>query len=128
MIPTLNFIHSGALKLAIERSRDLREFFAPTIFPLIVMARAAVARDSSSHGPFIYITIHDASLEQDHVGDSAEREPAIALPPNSTGLPGAARPASPHGSTGKGHRSPASFLCPGRLALEQQFDYSRGET
>jgi hypothetical protein len=81
MIPTLNFIHSGALKLAIERSRDLREFFAPTIFPLIVMARVAVARDSSSHGQFIYITVHDASLEQDHVGDSAEREPAIDLSP-----------------------------------------------
>ncbi len=48
---------------------------------VFVLALASVAREVS-HGQVVYITVHGASLEHNHVGDSPDRAVAVYLPPN----------------------------------------------
>ena len=48
---------------------------------IFVFALALPAREAS-HGQVVYITVHAASLEQNHVGDSPDRAVAVYLPPN----------------------------------------------
>lgn len=49
---------------------------------LLLLTLAVAAREPAGHGQLIYITVHGASLEHDHVADPADREVAIYLPPN----------------------------------------------
>ncbi len=53
-----------------------------TIFLLLVLSIAASTREAAGHGQLVYITVHGASLEHNHVADSSDREVAIYLPPN----------------------------------------------
>jgi enterochelin esterase-like enzyme len=48
---------------------------------VLLLASMAAAREKNA-GQLVYITVHGASLERNHVGDSPDRSVAVYLPPN----------------------------------------------
>lgn len=49
---------------------------------VLLLTLASAAREPAGHGQLLYITVHGAALEHNHVVDSPDREVAIYLPPN----------------------------------------------
>jgi S-formylglutathione hydrolase len=49
---------------------------------VVVLAIASLAGTPKPHGQVVQITVHSAALERNHVGDSADRDVSIYLPPD----------------------------------------------
>ena len=52
-----------------------------TFVLLLFLAVSALARDNVKHGQVVQVTFHSPALEHNHVGDSADRQASIYLPP-----------------------------------------------